>query len=116
MKDELNINDELYTDIALQMLSAYINGDKEVTSELISGYASSNDDDPTFMPGLIFASMMHMAILLSAIADSTNISTEEALTHYASVYNLQFREQMAKIPALHQDIAKEMYKKIAQGE
>jgi hypothetical protein len=53
---------------------------------------------------------------LSAIADSTNISTEEALTHYASVYNLQFREQMAKIPALHQDIAKEMYKKIAQGE
>jgi len=112
MKEELDINDELYTDIALQMLSAYVNGDKEATSDLINGYASSNDDDPTFMPGLIFASMMHLSILLSAIAEASDISIDEALRHYATVYNMQFREQMAKIPALHQDLAKEMYAKI----
>ncbi|MEY2912217.1 MAG: hypothetical protein RLZZ184_1526 [Cyanobacteriota bacterium] len=116
MKDDLDINDELYTDIALQMLTAYLTGDKETTQGLIEGYASSNDDDPVFMPGVIFASILHMSILLSAIAESTNISTEEALMYYAGIYNLQFREQMAKIPALHQDLAKEMYNKIARGE
>lgn len=113
---ELNINDELYTDIALQMLSAYVNGDKEATSELINGYALSNDDDPTFMPGLIFASMMHLSILLSAIAEASDIPVNEALRHYATIYNMQFREEMAKIPALHQDLAKEMYERILEEE
>lgn len=112
MEEDLNINDELYTDIALQLLSAYVNGDKEATSDLINGYASSNDDDPTFMPGVIFASLMHLSILLSAIAESTNITINEALTYYATVYNMQFREHMAKIPALHQNLAKEMYEKL----
>lgn len=114
MREDLNGNDELYTDIALQMLVAYVNGDANTTNSLINGYALTNDEDPTFMPGVIFASMMHMAVLLSSIAEAVDITIEEALGHYATTYNLHLREQMAKIPALHQDIAKELYEKIVR--
>jgi hypothetical protein len=114
LREDLNKNDELYTDIALQMLVAYINGDSSTTTSLINGYALTNEEDPTFMPGLIFASMMHMSILLSSIAEAVDISIQEALGHYATTYNLHLREEMAKIPALHQDIAKEMYEKIVR--
>ena len=35
---DLDSNDELYTDIAMQMLSAYLNNDKNVTNELMHSY------------------------------------------------------------------------------
>jgi len=114
LNKDLNGDDELYTDIALQMLVAYINGDAETTNSLINGYSLTNEDDPTFMPGVMFASMMHMSILLSSIAEAVDITIQEALGHYATTYNLHLREQMAKIPALHQDIAKELYEKIVR--
>lgn len=116
MDKGLSIDDELYTDIALQLLTAYATNDNKATSELINGYASSNDDDPTFMPGLIFASMMHMTVLLSSIAEATNLSIEEALMHYAATYNLHIRKEMAEIPALHQGYAKEMYTNFLNSE
>lgn len=109
MDNELNLNDELYTDIALQLLTAYASNDNEATHNLIEGYAKSSDDDPTFMPGLIFASMMHMTVLLRSIAEATNVPVEEVLIQYAATYNLHIRKEMAQIPALHQNYAKEMY-------
>lgn len=115
MSKELSVDDELYTDIALQLFTAYASNDNEATHRLIEGYALSNDDDPTFMPGLIFASMMHMNVLLSSIAEATNISIQEALMYYAATYNLHIREEMAQIPALHQGYAKEMYTKYLES-
>jgi hypothetical protein len=116
MKEELSVNDELYSDIAFQMFSAYINPSGSMINELMESYSNTNDDDPTFMPGVIFGCMMHMTILLSSIADVTNTSTLDAFSAYAEMYNLEVREKMAMIPSMHQHVAKSIYEKLKEDE
>jgi hypothetical protein len=116
MNEELSVNDELYSDIAFQMFSAYMNPNGSMINELMESYSFTNEDDPTFMPGVIFGCMMHMAILLSSIASVTDSSVSDAFSSYAEMYNLEVREQMAKIPGMHQAFAKSVYEKLKQEE
>jgi len=112
----LNSSDELYTDIAFQMFTAYIAQNPQVTSELMDSYTSSNDNDAAFMPGVIFGCMMHMGILLATLAEATNMEIQDAFQLYAKAYNLDLRDRLVNIPALHQDVAKEMFDRISKGE
>ena len=109
MSINLDSNDELYTDIAMQMLSAYLNNDKNVTNELMLSYSSDNEEDPAFMPGVIFGCMLHLGVLLATIAESSSMTIEEAFSHYANSYNLEMREQMSMIPTLHQGVARQLF-------
>jgi len=56
-----DINQELYSDIAFQMLSAYIQGDKEFTNSLFSSLSDS--EDQLLLPGIIYGCVLHMGIL-----------------------------------------------------
>jgi hypothetical protein len=116
MDEDLSVNDELYSDIAFQMFAAYINPSGSMINELMESYSNTNEDDPTFMPGVIFGCMMHMAILLSSIADITNASVSDAFSAYAEMYNLEVREKMAMIPTMHQQFAKTLYEKLKEDE
>ena len=109
MSINLDSNDELYTDIAMQMLSAYLSSDKNVSNDLMQTYSSDNEEDPAFMPGVIFVCMLHLGVLLATIAESSSMTIEETFSHYASSYNLEMRERMSFIPTLHQDVARQLF-------
>jgi hypothetical protein len=116
MSNELNINDELYSDIAIQMFSAYIGRDKNASVDLMKTYEKTNDEDPVFFPGVILGCMIHMSVLLSTVAENSGISIEDAFALYANVYNLEIRESLNNIPTLHQGFALKLYEKIREAE
>lgn len=116
MNEDLSVNDELYSDIAFQMFSAYMNPSNTMINELMESYSHTNEDDPTFMPGVIFGCMMHMAILLSTIAADNNTSVSDTFSAYAEMYNMEIRKEMALIPSMHQQFAKSVYERLKQEE
>lgn len=116
MDDELSVNDELYSDIAFQMFAAYMNPNGTMINELMESYSHTNEDDPTFMPGVIFGCMMHMAVLLSSIAAESNIRVSDAFSAYAEMYNMEIRKDMALIPSMHQQFAKKIYERLKEDE
>jgi hypothetical protein len=85
-------------------------------NELMESYSHTNEDDPTFMPGVIFGCMMHMAILISSVASVTDSSVSDAFSSYAEMYNMEVREKMAMIPSMHQAFAKSIYEKLKEDE
>jgi hypothetical protein len=91
------------------MLSAYLGNDKKLTNDLMQSYSADNEEDPAFMPGVIFGCMLHLGVLLATIAESSSMTIEEAFSHYASSYNLEMREQMSMIPTLHQGVARQLF-------
>lgn len=116
MNEDLSVNDELYSDIAFQMFAAYMNPNGTMINELMESYSHTNEDDPTFMPGVIFGCMMHMAILLSTVAAESRVSVLDAFSAYAEMYNLEVRKEMALIPSMHQQFAKTVYERLKQEE
>lgn len=104
----LNENDELYSDIAFQMFAAYVDESPSASAELMNSY-SDYSNEPTFMPGVIFGCMLHMGILLSAIADGSNVDIKDAFKKYAFAYNTEIRQKLSLIPAMHQGEAKKIF-------
>ena len=105
---ELSENDELYSDIAFQMFSAYVDESPSVADTLFNSY-SDQSTDPVFMPGVIFGCMLHMGILLSAIAEGSDIDVKDAFKKYAFAYNTEIRQKLSLIPSMHQGTAREMF-------
>lgn len=114
MNQELDSNEELYSDISLQMFTTFINGSG--AAELIESFKDSTEDDPAFFPGVIFGCLLHMGNLLSTISEMTGVDLQEGLGFYASAYNLHMREQLSKLAALHPSQAKEMIRRLAEEE
>jgi hypothetical protein len=99
----LNENDELYTDIAIQMFSAHIHGESGAIAELMESYGKSYGDNPTFMPGVVFGFIMHMGILIATLAESTDQSIESVYKSYVDAYNTGLRSKLTSIASLHPD-------------
>lgn len=97
----LNEDEELFTDIAIQMFSAYSLNENNAVLELMESYRKSYGDNPAFMPGVIFAFIMHMGILISSLADAAGIDSEEAYRSYVNTYNTELRPRLAKMESLH---------------
>jgi len=94
-----DMNTELYSDIALQMFSAYIQGDIKMGNVLFSNLADS--EDPLLLPGIIYGCIMHMGILLSSLADASSSNIEDVFKLYAKTYNTEIRQKLAEMPALY---------------
>jgi len=101
---EPDLNDELYSDIAFQMLSAYIQSDKAMVSALFSGLTESEDE--LLLPGIIYGCIIHMGILLATLAEANSSSVEEMHKMYANTYNMEIRKKLSEMPALYPKFAK----------
>lgn len=114
MNEELDINEELYTDIALQMFTAFLKNTG--ANDLMETYKDITENDIAFFPGVIFGCLLHMGSLLATISDMTHTEMDEALGIYASAYNLNMREHLSKIGALHPSVAMSLMQKMANEE
>ena len=101
----MNTNDEsLYTDEALQLISAFTAKDIDAILLLIDGA-----NDKTYVPGILFGMMVHFELLLSAIAESNEITKMESLQQYAFYYN-SIRESLSALDMLKPSSFQEILK------
>lgn len=102
----MNNNQEyLYTDYAMQILSAFLN--KETHS--IAGLLDTFDDeleDPAFVPGILFGFLIHIESLFNTLADIQDMSVPEVFQKYALYYD-SIREDLEQIEPLKPSFAKE---------
>lgn len=101
-----DLNQELYSDIAFQMLSAYIQGDIKMTNSLFSSLSDS--EDSLLLPGIIYGCIIHMGILIATLGESTSSSVEDVFKLYAETYNGEIRKKLSKMPALYPKYANQM--------
>jgi hypothetical protein len=97
----------LYTDIVLQLLSAYNSGEEYRFDDVALVINSLIDDEdiqgPGLMSGLLFASIIHMTLLINIISEKANLDREDVLKTYALSYN-HHRSELAKLPQLDPEI------------
>jgi hypothetical protein len=110
--ENLDLNKQNYADMTLQILSAYISGDEAINFDLASSLMDSlyNDPDingPGFLPGVFFASIIHMSLMLQILATTFEISKQDALSKYALSYE-NVRELIARMPQVHPSIVNEI--------
>lgn len=112
--DDMSENNELYTDIAFQMFSAYVNGDQKTTAQYFTSLQEDYEDDEMFMPGILFAAVTHMGILMATVAEVSGLSLDEAFKMYSSSYNDEIRKKCAKMPAMQPKVARKIMKALIE--
>jgi hypothetical protein len=109
---EFNENDILYTDIVLQILSAYLNGNDDLSSEDLTNAISGALTDPNIagpgiMSGLLYASIVHMALLLATLTEALGDDRKKVLQRYAVAYS-SFRNQLSVMPQLRPEFVNQI--------
>jgi hypothetical protein len=102
LTEENKMDDELYTDIALMMLVAFVNDlDKEQVKVLMDSIKDNEDKYGNgFFPGLVYACMVHMRVLLLGYCEILNMTEEQMIQYYAMNYN-QNRDVYKEIPGVN---------------
>lgn len=97
-------NDTLYTDIVMQLFSSFITTDAEDRGEYVqtilhSAITDPDVEGPGLLAGLLYASIIHMSLLLGTLSKITNKSREEILKDYALNYS-KYRVELSNLPQL----------------
>ena len=105
--EDFEENETLYTDIVMQIFSVFINTnsnqDLEDLSEIItSSVTDPNIAGPGILAGLLYASVVHMSLLLGTLSKTLGKERTEVLKNYALSYS-QYRSELAKMPQLRPD-------------
>lgn len=103
---DLNSNDTLYTDIAVQLMSSWFSGNTKVVNAVCEGVSNDMKDNPSAMPGILFGCIVHMTTMINKMAGMKGIETEEMWAEYLLEYNTVIRNKMVQIPFLHPEIAR----------
>jgi hypothetical protein len=115
--EDMSENNELYSDITLQMFSAYVSGDHDTTMLYFNSLQRDYAEDEMFMPGILFAAVTHMGILMASIATATGLELEEAFKMYSNSYNNEIRQKCATMPAMQPKVARKLLQAlIKRGE
>jgi len=106
----------LYTDIVLELLTAYLydkgNGDKELSDVVMEGVRSHPVlNGKGLMEGLLFSSIIHLALMITVFAITTNQSREEVLKKYAMSYQLT-RDTVSTMTQVHPEIVNALLEKL----
>lgn len=111
-------NDTLYTDYAIQILSAYVSQDLFSMKDLLESFKDEDVDEQLFMPGIIFGLMFHITNILNAFSEAAHVDVDEIFQSYAMDY-ASIRETIKDNPLLNVKTAghaleelKEKYKDI----
>jgi len=89
-----DINEELFTDYAMEFISAYLSNDPEILADLFKSFGEKELSNPSFIPGTMFGLIMHVNMLFNHIAMNTDKTPEEVFKAYAYAYNLSRAEMM----------------------
>lgn len=106
---------DIYTDVVLELLTAYMI-DKSHDSNLSSDLMEIIRKDPVLsgkglMQGLLFSSIIHMALMITLMALSTGKSREEVLSFYADTYRMT-RHDVMKMPQVHPDFVNRLVEEL----
>lgn len=113
---DLSTNDVLYTDMILQLIGSWFDGDKDVISSVVNSISDEMDGNETTMVGLLFASITLITKLIDDIAHLREQSLKEAWAEYLTDYNLEGRDHYSKIPILHPKITERLAKEFKKRE
>jgi len=99
---------DLYTDIVLELFSAYVLDDNSSPDDMSRMVMDAvRDDDlvngPGLMEGLLFSCILHMAMIITFTALKTGISRKEVLEQYALIYQ-GTKDSIACMPQVHPEI------------
>jgi len=112
----IDINEELFTDYAIGLSSAYIQGDIKAFHNLLESYYKKEMKNQTFMPGLIIGMIFHIGSLINHISDCSDETPEKVFKEYALSYSLS-REKLMNSDMLSPKKAQEYLENlIANGE
>jgi len=115
MEDHIDKSGTTYTDIVLQVLSAYLSSEDmdsyDLANEVIETYHNDPKvSGPGMLPGLFFSSIIHMSLMLKILSGVNNISIQEALKKYALSYE-GMRDMVCLMPQVHPSIVNEIIEK-----
>jgi len=112
--EDINSNESLFTDYALEMVSAFLDPDKSTISALITSYSSQEENSPAFLPGLLFGCLHHISILLSHISEITDTPFDDCFKMYAINYHSEIRETLTDIKGLSPSYAASYLEKMSK--
>lgn len=99
---------ELYTDYALQLFSAFIKEDISTMQLILELFQKEGKgDDNMFMPGLIYGFMYHLSSMFEIIAVANSVDIESVFSDYALGY-ANTRESLFNNKALNVVAAKKL--------
>jgi len=105
---------DLYTDIVLELFSAYVLDDDSGPDDLSKMVMDAVRDDekvsgPGLMEGLLFSCILHMAMIITFTSLKTGVPREEVLKTYALVYQ-STKDSIAHMPQVHPEIVNKIVK------
>jgi hypothetical protein len=106
--------DQLFTDYAMQLFNAHCADDShEMLKYLIESLEDEAEDNPAFLPGLVFGCMVHMLMMTQVISLEKDISVEEVNASYVSMYQKN-RVNLAKMLGNRPHYAKNLIEKLIE--
>jgi len=107
---------DLYTDIVLELFSAYVLDDDSTPDDLSSMVMEAvREDDlvngPGLMEGLLFSCILHMAMIITFTALKTGMTRKEALEQYALVYQ-STKDSISHMPQVHPEIVNSLVQRL----
>lgn len=107
---------ELYTDVMLELLCAYLFSSDEDGKELTVELMETVRKDPVLagrglMEGLVFSSVIHMSLMMTLMAMMTGRTREDILRIYALSYQMT-RDKVAEMPQVHPEIVNRLVEEL----
>jgi len=107
---------DLYTDIVLELFSAYVLDDDSTPDDLSSMVMEAvREDDlvngPGLMEGLLFSCILHMAMIITFTALKTGMPRSEVLEQYALVYQ-STKDSISHMPQVHPEIVNSLVQRL----
>jgi hypothetical protein len=107
---------ELYTDVMLELLSAYLFSTDSSGRDLTIQLMESVRKDPVLsgkgmMEGLVFSSVIHMSLMITLMAMMLGLGREDILKLYAMSYQMT-RDKVALMPQVHPEIVNRLVEEL----
>jgi hypothetical protein len=108
--------DQLFTDYAMQLFNAHCSDNShEMIKFLVDSLEEEAEDNPAFLPGLVFGCMVHMLMMTQIISLERDVPISEATASYVSMYQNN-RKNLAKMLGNRPDYAKELITKLSEED
>lgn len=110
----MGIENDLYTDYALQLFSSYMSEDANTMHSVLESFKQDNKNfDNLFMPGLIYGLMYHMGTFIRIVSEQTDNPVKSLLSNYAIDYAIA-REDLLDNPLLNVSKARESFETLIE--
>lgn len=106
----------LYTDVMLELLSAYLFSDEEGGKDLAIDLMESVRKDEILagkglMEGLVFSSVIHLALMITLFGLITGRSRKDVLQLYAMSYQMT-RDSVSEMPQVHPEVVNKLVEEL----